>query len=124
MKVLMAIKPKYADKIFSGEKNFEFRRSIFKDKNVKTVVVYSTKPVGKVIGEFTIDEIINKSPKDLWNLSKESAGIEENDFMNYFDGKDQGFAIKIKKAKLYKAPKMLSDFKEGLKAPQSFIYLR
>lgn len=42
MKVLLSIKPEFAEKIFSGEKKFEFRRSIFKDKTVKTVLVYAS----------------------------------------------------------------------------------
>lgn len=124
MKVLMAIKPKYVEKIFTSEKIYEFRRSIFKNKNIKTVVIYCTMPVGKVVGEFSIESILNETPKDLWKLCKDSAGIEKKDFMEYFKGKELGFAIKIKKTKLYKKQKNLSDLKEGLRAPQSFIYLK
>lgn len=36
MKVLLSIKPKYANAIFAGTKKFEFRRSIFKNLNIKT----------------------------------------------------------------------------------------
>jgi predicted transcriptional regulator len=38
MKVVLSIKPGFAEKIFSGEKKFEFRRAIFKDRSVKTVL--------------------------------------------------------------------------------------
>lgn len=58
MKVLLSIKPEYAYKIFSGEKKFEYRKIIFK-KKIKSVIVYATKPVGKIIGEFEIEDIIN-----------------------------------------------------------------
>ena len=40
MKVLLSIKPEFADKIFNGTKKYEFRKSIFKNKDVDTVVVY------------------------------------------------------------------------------------
>ena len=59
MKVLLSIKPEYAEKIFEGTKKYEFRRSVFKNRNVKTVVVYASSPVQKVIGEFDIEHIIN-----------------------------------------------------------------
>ena len=44
MKVLLSIKPEFANKIFEGTKRFEFRKSIFK-KEVKTVVVYASSPL-------------------------------------------------------------------------------
>ncbi len=50
--VLLSIKPKFAAAIFAGEKQFEFRRAIFKNTNVKKVYVYASKPIGLVIGEF------------------------------------------------------------------------
>ncbi|MBI6731014.1 ASCH domain-containing protein, partial [Pseudomonas amygdali] len=42
MKVLLSIKPEYAEKILQGEKRFEFRKSVFKNPDVRTVVIYAT----------------------------------------------------------------------------------
>ena len=36
MKVVISIKPEFANKIFDGTKKFEFRKSIFKNEDVKT----------------------------------------------------------------------------------------
>ena len=66
MKVLLSIKPEYVQQIFAGTKRFEYRRMIFKEKEVKTVVVYASSPVRKVVGEFTIGMIISKTPESLW----------------------------------------------------------
>ena len=52
MKVLLSIKPEFVEKIFSGEKRFEYRKSIFKQQNIDTIVIYSTMPVGMIVGEF------------------------------------------------------------------------
>ena len=54
MKILLSIKPEFVEKIISGEKKFEFRKSLPKRDGITTVVVYSTMPVGKVIGEFKV----------------------------------------------------------------------
>ena len=123
MKVLLSIKPEYENKIFSGEKKFEYRKSIFKQE-IKFIVVYVTKPVGMIIGEFEIDKIISDTPKQIWNLTKEHSGIEEDKFKNYFLNKETGFAIKVKKAKLYKHSKTLKEYNPKIKVPpQSFCYI-
>lgn len=122
MKVLLSIKPEFANKIFSGEKRFEFRRTIFKNENVKHVVVYASSPMQKVIGEFEIEEILNEDLHSLWKKTKNFAGIEEDDFYQYFVDKEKGFAIKIKKVKKYKQPLCIKkDFK--ILPPQSFAYI-
>lgn len=122
MKVLLSIKPEYAQKIFDGTKKYEFRRSVFKKKNVKTVVVYASSPVQQVIGEFEIETILNHNIQELWNLTKDYSGVTKNLFFDYFINKEKGYAIKIKEAKLYdKALSIKDDF--NATPPQSFIYL-
>lgn len=122
MKAIMSIKPKYAEAIFNGTKKFEFRRNIFR-KNVTKVVVYATKPIGKFIGEFTINEIISDNPKELWDKTKEYGGIDEEDFFKYFKDKDVGYAIKIGELSKYKEPIEPTKFINNFKAPQSFMYI-
>lgn len=122
MKVLLSIKPEFADKIFNGTKKFEFRRTIFKNPKVKNVVVYASSPIQKVIGEFEIEEIITHKPSKLWDITKKHSGISENYFFEYFADKKTGFAIRIKSPLRYKKPKCIkADYK--VSPPQSFLYL-
>ncbi len=121
MKVVLSIKPEFANKIFDGSKKFEFRKSIFKNENIKTILVYSSSPVQKVIGEFQIEKILKHDLETLWNLTKDYSGITEEYFYEYFAEKDHGFAIKIKSKTKYRIPKCLKeDF--NLTPPQSFAY--
>jgi predicted transcriptional regulator len=122
MKVLLSIKPEFAEKIFDGTKLYEFRRSIFKNRNIRTVVVYASSPVQRVIGEFEIDTILNYELQQLWDDTKDYSGISENFFFEYFNNKEKGFAIKIKKTKLYKKSLSLKDDFNAT-PPQSFMYL-
>jgi len=123
MKVLLAIKEEFASKIFEGSKRYEFRKSIFKDERVKTIVVYVSSPVKKVIGEFEIESVLKDEPENLWDLTKDFAGINKDFFDKYFENRDSAYAIKIKKTLKYKNPKNLfSDFNIGF-APQSYVYL-
>jgi len=122
MKVLLSIKPEFAEKIFEGTKKYEFRRSVFKNKNVKTVVVYASSPIQRVIGEFEIDSILNDELSSLWNTTKDYSGISKNFFFEYFSNKEKGYAIKIKKTKKYKKPLSIKDDFNAT-PPQSFMYL-
>lgn len=122
MKVLLSIKPEHAEKIFNGIKKYEFRRSIFKDHSVKTVVVYASSPVQKVIGEFEIDAIINDELFALWKKTKEHAGISRSLFFEYFINKEKGYAISIRKVKKYKKALCLREAYDTA-PPQSFMYL-
>lgn len=121
MKVVLSIKPEFANKIFDGTKKYEFRRTIFKNPDVKKVVVYASSPVQKVIGEFEIEQILKYDLATLWSLTQEFSGISSEYFFQYFGEKKQGFAIKIKKTRRYRNPKCLKeDF--NLFPPQSFVY--
>ena len=70
MRVLLSIKPEYAEKILSGEKRYEFRRALFKNPEIKKVVIYATSPIKKVIGEFDIECILTLELEDLWRKTK------------------------------------------------------
>src|ERR1700733_12001815 len=109
MKVVLSIKPEFAEKIFQGTKRYEFRRAIFKNPDVRKFLVYASSPVKKVIGEFEIDKIISHDLETLWDKTKKFSGISKEYFLAYFIDKDQGFAIKIKGALLYDSPKCLKE---------------
>ncbi len=122
MKVLLSIKPEYAELIFSGKKKYEFRRAIFKKPGISKVVIYASSPVSKVIGEFEIDDILSLDIGELWHITMEHAGIDKEFYDRYFSGKEVGHAIKVKKTKKYPKHKDLREFNVKC-APQSFAYI-
>lgn len=122
MKVLLSIKPEYAFKIFEGVKKFEFRKVIFKNPNIRTVVVYASSPVQRVIGEFEIDNILISNPNEIWRQTKKHSGISEEFFYEYFGDREIAYAIKIKNTKKYKQPLSLQD-NYNVVPPQSYLYL-
>jgi predicted transcriptional regulator len=122
MRVLLSIKPEYAFKIFEGTKKFEFRKVIFKNPRIKTVVVYASSPVQKVIGEFEIDNIISSDPNEIWRQTKKYSGISKDFFDEYFADREIAHAIKIKSTKKYRYPLNIQDDFNVL-PPQSYVYL-
>ncbi|MBE9059910.1 hypothetical protein [cf. Phormidesmis sp. LEGE 11477] len=123
MDVLLSIKPKFANAIFSGEKQFEFRRVIFKDKTVKKVYVYASRPIGLVLGEFDIEEVITEDPNSLWSITKSASGISRKYFDEYFKGKSIAHAIKVSAVREYSEPTTLMKLFNVNRPPQSFMYV-
>lgn len=121
MNVLLSIKPKYVERVIGGNKRYEFRKSMFK-KHVDEVWVYATSPIKKIIGTFVVDEVIQDTPKNLWINLDGSSGMSEEEFFNFFKGKQMGFAIKIESLKMFKNcldPKMVFP---NFVPPRSFYY--
>lgn len=122
MKVLLSIKPEFAFKIFEGEKKYEFRKVIFKNPKIKTVVVYASSPIQQVVGEFEIENILSSAPNEIWEKTKKDAGVSEDFFYKYFENKEIAYAIKIKSIKRYKQPLSLKE-NFNVIPPQSYLYL-
>lgn len=120
--VLLSIKPEFAYKIFDGTKKYEFRKQIFKDSSVKKVIVYSSSPEQKVIGEFKIDTILRDTPSAIWLQTRDYSGISQAFYDEYFRGRQNAYAIKVASTRIYEQKKDLSDF-DIMFPPQSFAYV-
>ena len=122
MKVLLSIKPEFALRIFDGSKKYEYRRIIFKQRGVETIVVYVSNPIKRVVGEFDIGEIHHEKLEQLWAQTCNHAGITRAKFMEYFRNREKGYAIGIRKTRKYRSSLSLNDLKLT-SPPQSFMYL-
>lgn len=122
MKVLLSIKPEFAERIFDGSKKYEFRKNIFKNPEIATIVVYASSPVQRVIGEFDIEAILSGAPENLWKKTREFSGISEEFFFDYFSERNLGFAIKVKNVRRYQKPRCLRT-SYNVNPPQSFCYV-
>lgn len=132
--VLLAIQPKWCEKIFNGEKTIEVRKSRPKIDTPFKVYVYMTKRkwifkllpflknrFAKVIGEFVCDRIEKFSVGSLHcdDIEKESC-LSYSEMINYFykpeelDGKTVkwGFGWHISDLKIYDKPRELGEFRK------------
>lgn len=123
LKVLLSIKPEYVSEIALGTKTIEYRKRIFKRTDISTVLIYATKPCGKIIGEFEIEKIIRDHPTKLWQKTKNYSTETKESFDAYFRGQEIGYGIQIKNIVLYDKPLSLKDYKIKA-APQSFCYIK
>ena len=77
----MAIHQRYADAIMDGEKRVEFRKRRLAD-DIEVVWVYATAPISKVVGHFSIDEVVQGTPQDIWDRFGAVGVIERTAFFD------------------------------------------
>jgi predicted transcriptional regulator len=122
-RVLLSVKPRFAEAILAGTKTFEFRRALFRRKNVDTVVLYASSPTCKVVGEFTIDEVLSLALDALWGATQAGGAIDRQYFDQYFQGRATGHALRVKRVRRYRSPLCLRAHFGIEHPPQSFCYL-
>jgi len=119
--ILLSINPEHVENIFNGTKKYEFRKIRCK-RSVLKILIYSTYPVMRVVGEAAIKDILEDTPEGLWNMTSEHAGIDREFFDDYFEGREKAIAYELDEIMRYEQMKELSDL--GLNAaPQSFVYV-
>lgn len=122
MDVLISIYPKYVQKIIAGEKKVEFRKKI-PCQSVDKIFVYSTAPQKKIVGWFLWSGYIEGSLSNVWEQSREVAGITEAEYQYYFLNHSWVYAILIHKFRHLK--EYLDPWKyDFFYPPQSYSYLR
>lgn len=118
--LLISIFPVYANQIFDGTKTIEFRKKAFQAQ-VKKIVVYSTLPIGKIVGFWDFDGIEFKTPCEMWNQYSEVGGIEKVKFDAYFSNTDLAIGIKVKNPVRFNKPVSIDEISR--KPPQAYTYL-
>lgn len=119
--ILLSINPNHVENILNGTKRYEFRKIACK-RQVNKILIYSTTPIMKVVGEAEVEDILVDNPEAIWKETKTKSGIDKKFFDQYYENRDQAVAYKLKNVIKYGEPKELKDY--GVhSAPQSFQYI-
>lgn len=119
--ILLSINPCHVVNILNGTKKYEFRKKACK-KHVDRIVIYSTNPIMKVVGEAEVEDVLIDDPEIIWKKTKRKAGIDKVFFDEYYSNRNQAVAYKLKNVVEYGQPRELADY--GINnAPQSFQYI-
>lgn len=118
---LLSLHPEWAQAILEGRKTVEFRRTA-PAKTISHVVIYATKPVGHVVGYFTVVSVTEGSPTSLWKRFGRHGAISRRRFRAYFRARSTGFAIEVGNVVRLEEPVALDDI-GGMRPPQNFCYL-
>lgn len=122
--VMLSIRPKWCEKIASGEKTIEVRKTRPKLETPFKCYIYETQGFverdgimafrlgGRIIGEFTCDRIyelapLNHAPDDV----EKQACLTREEIVNYLKG--TGYGWHIVNLKIYDTPRELSEFRRA-----------
>lgn len=119
---LMSIHQRYAEAIMDGIKQVEFRKRRLAD-DIDTVWVYATAPVSKVIGHFSVSEVVQGTPQDIWERYGSVGVIEHDAFFDYYGARETAVAIVVGSAERLPDPVSLDAIDPRPAIPQSFAYL-
>jgi len=120
--ILMSIHPRFASAIMEGRKDVEFRRRPI-PASVAVVVVYATKPIGKIVGWFRTNGVTVAPPAQLWDSFGSRGAIDKVAYDGYFRGSPRGAAIHIDGVRRLYRPKAIRSLGASMTVPQSFNYL-
>lgn len=127
--VLISIRPKWCEKIASGEKTIEVRKTAPKEVPFKAYIYcsygdmktnYYLKGICKVIGEFICDKVYSiKNQGNSFVVANEEQGvtneIARQSCLDYYDmvgylGDKDGYGLHITDLKIYDKPKPIMQF--------------
>ena len=126
--ILLSIHPKWAKKIYSGEKKVEWRKTASSNPFIDQIPIflYETAPVKKITGLIYVDRIKRYSIGGICGPVYTWGCVPYEDLEKYASGKDL-FAWMILGSwtmKTYKGKEFLTLADFGLKrAPQSWQYV-
>ena len=122
--ILLSIKSKYANKIVSGEKCIEIRRRFSEDLKGCIALLYATQPVGKVVGDALVSEVVTDVPHKIWRQFHTFAGIDKDDFDTYCMGARNVSALVLTQVSKYPHPfdwnSVMEAFVGIQRPPQSY----
>ena len=119
---LLSIKPNFADKIFSGQKKFEYRKICFSNE-IKKIFIYASAPTKKIVGCFETDLVLSDSPENIWDLTNMNSGLTEGQYHTYSGGLQKLYAIRINSYNQFR--NSIDPYSEipNFIPPQSFYYI-
>lgn len=123
---IVSIKPKFVEKIFSGEKLVELRKQFPIDVPTNSLIlIYSSSPVKSFIGYIYIKKVKKMSVRSIWKTYREVSCINREEFNDYYSGKNFGYVIELTSPKKLKKPIDLSLLRSNFNftPPQSFCYM-
>jgi predicted transcriptional regulator len=124
--LLISVKPEFAEKILSGTKTIELRKSSPNVAVGDLIIIYSTLPEKAIVGTCVVKAIIKKSPLQLWRSFSDKMGIDRKRYFDYFKDCEAAVGIVLtgidrldKKVSLDSVRKVIPRFTP----PQTFRYL-
>lgn len=120
---VLSIKPRFAEAIFSGRKTVEYRKSGLRPGVDGVYIHVCGEDPACAQGFASYSGYICGAPSDVWEKTKDTGCVTEDEFFDYFKGAKTAYALKLKEAIKFENPLCLK--KLGLsRPPQGIVYVK
>lgn len=125
-RLLLSLKPRFADAILDGSKTVELRRTRPTIKVPTDALIYASSPRMAILGRCRVESIGSYTPTALWEAHGHAAGVTRREFRHYFSGADRAYALMLSGPCRLEESMRLADIRSwwpDFVPPQSFRYL-
>ncbi len=126
--LLFSLKPQFADLIINGKKRVEFRRRFSGNMEGALAYFYVSSPVRCIMFSSILSKIHYSDVNDLWERFCPIGGVSEKDYLTYFNGMNNGYAIELGNvkplSKTLSLDSIRNKYMSSFRPPQSFCNLR
>ena len=123
--LLLSIRPRFVEMIFSGKKKVELRRVKPRVQAGDLVVIYASGETKGMVGAFEVEGVTAATPNSIWRKHNGGSGLTKREFDSYFSEASIGYAIQIGKVWKIQEPIPLNTLRKrraGFRPPQSYHY--
>ena len=123
---IISLKPRYADLILTGKKSVELRSRIVRLEPGTTIWIYSTRPVGRIVGFAEVKSVVHDEPTLIWRRFRKKICIDEAEFNSYTEDRERVSAVMLTGVQeLTEAPTLdgIRELAGTFHPPQFYAYL-
>lgn len=124
--LFVSIKPEFTEKILSKEKSIELRKVRPHVQSGDYVIIYASAPIMGVVGIARVKQIIETSPKEMWNLYSSFLGIDRQRYDEYYHGLNRSIGIELDSVRALASPITLKELRKEVPSfhpPQIYRYV-
>jgi predicted transcriptional regulator len=122
--IVISIQPKWAGLIRSGKKTIELRRRFPRLPAGSSAYLYESSPTCALTALLHIGAVHELPVAELWKVHGGASCVDKRHFAEYFDGRDVGYGIHVKRCDSLPIVVPLAELREkfAFTAPQSWAY--
>lgn len=124
--LLISLESRHAENILAGTKSVELRRRRMHVNEGDLVWLYVKTPVAAVVGCAVVGQCVSDGPAALWTRYGSVSGLIRSDFMSYFEGVTEAFAMGVCNPRQMNRPVSLADLRKAFPnfhPPQFYCWL-
>jgi predicted transcriptional regulator len=125
-RVLLSLRPRFADALLEGSKTVEIRRRPTRIASGSVALVYASSPRRALLGAVVVGAVDIATPQQLWRRHGPATALDRDEYDTYLAGRPIASALIISAATRFRERVELEDLRERQRSfvvPQSYRFV-